>query len=382
MIHVENLTKYYKDLCAVDQISFDIQKGEILGLLGPNGAGKTTTLRMLAGYLRPTSGGIRVKDYSINEDSLEIKKLLGYLPESAPLYHDMLVYDYLDYVANIRELDKKQKLSRIRRLADLCGLNDVMHMPIGELSKGFKQRVGLAHAMMNDPEILVLDELTSGLDPNQIVEIREIIRQIGKEKTIIISTHILSEAEATCDRIIIIDRGRIAADGTAESIKSSDNILFQLSLVGALYSDVRTHLSALPGVEGIRRLTGEGAEELKVQLACSRDNRTEISRKAKEHDWMVVEFTKEKGSLENIFRELTLPDDKDKAANPKPIDQRIDVSFKGSRFAGTLPPGQNHVQVIGQGAAFIGNGHGLLLHNKIFTVGNQRSGRLAVVVNG
>ena len=160
MIQVENLTKYYSNLCAVDQISLDIQKGEILGLLGPNGAGKTTTLRMLTGFLQPTAGKIHVKDYNIEEHSLEIKKILGYLPESAPLYHDMLVYDYLNYVADIREIDKNAKLNRIRQLADLCGINEVMHQPIDELSKGYKQRVGLAHAMMNDPEILILDEPT------------------------------------------------------------------------------------------------------------------------------------------------------------------------------------------------------------------------------
>ena len=161
MIHVENLTKYYKELCAVDRINFDVQKGEILGLLGPNGAGKTTTLRMLTGFLRPTAGSIRVKEFNIEEQALEIKRIMGYLPESAPLYHEMLVYDYLDYIANIREIDPSRKLPRIRQLADLCGLNSVMHQPVSELSKGFKQRVGLAHAMLNDPEILVLDEPTS-----------------------------------------------------------------------------------------------------------------------------------------------------------------------------------------------------------------------------
>ena len=221
MIQVKNLTKYYSDLCAVDQISLDIQQREILGLLGPNGAGKTTTLRMLTGFLQPTSGSIHVKDYSIDEHPLEIKKILGYLPESAPLYHDMLVYDYLNYVADIRGIDKDRKMKRIRKLADLCGINEVMHQPIDVLSKGYKQRVGLAHAMMNDPEILVLDEPTSGLDPNQIVEIRQIIKQIGKEKTIILSTHILSEAEATCDRVVIINRGKIVADGSTESLKQS-----------------------------------------------------------------------------------------------------------------------------------------------------------------
>ena len=199
MIDVENLTKYFDDFCAVDRINLNIQKGEILGLLGPNGAGKTTTLRMLTGYLRPSSGDIRVKEYSIKENPLEIRTILGYLPESAPLYQDMLVYDYLDYVADIRNLPKDKKLQRIRRLADLCGINEVMHRAIIHLSKGYKQRVGLAHAMMNDPEILIFDEPTSGLDPNQIVEIRDIIREIGKAKTIVLSSHILSEVEATCD---------------------------------------------------------------------------------------------------------------------------------------------------------------------------------------
>ena len=228
MIHVENLTKYYNQLCAVDQINFDIQKGEILGLLGPNGAGKTTTLRMLTGYLQPSSGSINIKGLSIDKHVLEIKKLLGYLPESAPLYHDMLVFDYLKYVAAIREIDSEQKLPRIRQLADLCGINEVMSQPIGELSKGYKQRVGLAHAMMNDPEVLIFDEPTSGLDPNQIVEIRKIIKEIGKEKTIILSTHILSEAEATCDRIVIINQGQIVADDSTENLKqsvSSKNIM-------------------------------------------------------------------------------------------------------------------------------------------------------------
>jgi ABC-2 type transport system ATP-binding protein len=169
MIHVEKLTKFYGDLCAVNSIDLDIRKGEILGLLGPNGAGKTTTLRMLTGYLEPSAGSIRVKDLSTVDDMLAIKRLMGYLPESAPLYHNMLVYDYLDYVAGIKGLDGKKKTERISAMASLCGLNGIMHKPVGELSKGLRQRVGLAHAMIDDPEILVLDEPTSALDPNQIV---------------------------------------------------------------------------------------------------------------------------------------------------------------------------------------------------------------------
>ena len=309
MIQVENLTKYFHDFCAVDQISIDIQKGEILGLLGPNGAGKTTTLRMLTGFLQPTAGSIHVKDYSIDENPLEIKKILGYLPESAPLYHDMLVYDYLNYVADIRQIGKGQKPVRIRELGDLCGINNVMHQPIGELSKGYKQRVGLAHAMMNDPEILILDEPTSGLDPNQIVEIRQIIKQIGKEKTIILSTHILSEAEATCDRIVIINRGKIVADGSTASLKKSagDKKFIQLSLQGADFKSVDTALAPIGGITGVQRIE-ESDNELDVRIDClsSVDPRAEIYQVIKQTDWVVLEFHQESQTLETIFRELTL----------------------------------------------------------------------------
>lgn len=219
MISVEELTKYYGDLCAVDHVNFQINKGEILGLLGPNGAGKTTIYRILTGYLQATSGTIKVKDYKIDEDMLEIKRNIGYLPEAAPIYHEMLVYDYLEFIADIRGVAKDSKLAHLKDLADLCSLNEVMHKTIAELSKGYRQRVGIAHALMGDPEILILDEPTSGLDPNQIAETRDIIRRIGKEKTIVFSTHILSEAEATCDRVVIIDEGKIVADATIPDLK-------------------------------------------------------------------------------------------------------------------------------------------------------------------
>jgi ABC-2 type transport system ATP-binding protein len=309
MIHVENLTKFYSDLCAVDQISLNIQKGEILGLLGPNGAGKTTTLRMLTGFMQPTSGTIRVKDYEIDDHGLEIKKIMGYLPESAPLYHDMLVYDYLNFVADIRGIDKAHKLSRIRQLADLCGINEVMHQPIDDLSKGYKQRVGLAHAMMNDPEILVLDEPTSGLDPNQIVEIRQIIKQIGKEKTIIFSTHILSEAEATCDRVVIIDRGKIVADGSTESLKESagDKKYIYLSLQNADYKSVDKALTDVDGVTGINRIEQmDNQLDVRLEFQSSVDPRPIIYQKIKQTDWVLLDFHQRAKSLENIFRELTM----------------------------------------------------------------------------
>jgi ABC-2 type transport system ATP-binding protein len=309
MIQVENLTKYYHDLCAVDAISFEIQKGEILGLLGPNGAGKTTTLRMLTGFLQPSAGGIRVKDYSIEQHPLEIKKILGYLPESAPLYHDMLVYDYLNFVADIRQIEKRRKLDRIRQLGDLCGINNIMHQPIGELSKGYKQRVGLAHAMMNDPEILILDEPTSGLDPNQIVEIRQIIKRIGKEKTIILSTHILSEAEATCDRVVIINKGKIVADDSTANLKESagDKKFIQLSLRNADFKSVDMAFAAIEGVTGVARMDETDHQlDVRIDVRAATDPRAEIYQKIKQTDWVVLDFHQKTQTLETIFRELTM----------------------------------------------------------------------------
>ncbi len=310
MIHVENLTRYYDDFCAVDGINLDVQKGEILGLLGPNGAGKTTTLRMLTGYLQPTAGQIQVKDFTIGPDTLEIKKRIGYLPESAPLYHDMIVYDYLNYVADIRELKNERKLSRIYELAQLCALNSVMHKTIGELSKGFKQRVGLAHALMNDPEILVLDEPTSGLDPNQIVEIREIIRKIGREKTIILSTHILSEAEATCDRIAIIHQGKIVADGSTQSIKQSagrERTIY-ITLDNADFDAVLQKLEVIEGIIRIEELVHPDSNflDIKISVQSDADIRKDIYQVIRQADWLLLEFRQETQTLEHIFRELTL----------------------------------------------------------------------------
>ncbi len=309
MIRVENVTKYYDDLCAVDQISLDIQRGEILGLLGPNGAGKTTTLRMLTGYFLPTSGDVRVKDFSIRENILEIKKLIGYLPESAPLYHSMLVYDYLNYVAHIRGLAHDRRIPRIRQLVDLCGLGNIMHKTIGELSKGLKQRVGLAHAMIADPEILVLDEPTSGLDPNQIVEIREIIRRIGKEKTVILSTHILSEAEATCNRIVIINHGKIVADGSTEALKQSahQQAVIRLGLLNADPDEAKSKLAAITGVKRVEADKADNDGLLTLKLACETalDLRKPVYQTIKATDWVLMEFQQESRSLEMIFRELT-----------------------------------------------------------------------------
>ena len=310
MIRVENLTKYYNLLCAVDHMDLTVEKGEILGLLGPNGAGKSTTLRMLTGYFLPTSGNIQVKEYNIFDHPLEIKRLMGYLPESAPLYHAMLVYDYLSYVANIRGLSGAQKTERIRSLSRLCGLAHIMHRTIGELSKGLKQRVGLAHAMMGDPEILVLDEPTSGLDPNQIVEIRDIIREIGVRKTVILSTHILSEAEATCDRMVIINKGKIVANGSTEVLKKSRGTIGTLfiSLKNASFDAAAQRLSGIDGIQSVARSEETPSDDilpLKVTCACEGDIRDRVYGIIKETDWILTEFRQESKTLETIFQELT-----------------------------------------------------------------------------
>jgi ABC-2 type transport system ATP-binding protein len=312
MIHVQGLTKYYDNFCAVDHIDLDIKGGEIVGLLGPNGAGKTTTLRMLTGYFQPSAGDIRVKDFSIHGDMLAIKRLIGYLPESAPLYKSMLVYDYLDHVARIHGLDGEAKRQRLYELADMCSLREIMHKTIDTLSKGLKQRVGLAHAMMSDPEILILDEPTSGLDPNQIVEIREIIRKIGESKTVILSTHILSEAEATCDRIVIINKGRIIADGSTQELSSRNGHenRVQIGLLNADPAAVRARLMPVSGVREVSAAPADDSSLTRFNVICAStdDIRAELYAAIKSTDWVLVELTRESQNLETIFRQLTRED--------------------------------------------------------------------------
>jgi ABC-2 type transport system ATP-binding protein len=248
------------------------------------------------------------------EHAIQIKSLIGYLPESAPLYHNMLVYDYLEYVAKIKGIDDKEKrYDRFLQLSDLCGLSSIMDKPIANLSKGLKQRVGLAHAMMTDPEILILDEPTSGLDPNQIAEIRDIIKTIGKEKTIIFSTHILSEAEATCDRIVIINDGQVVADDTTASLKQglSKSSLIKLSLKGAPKEDAEALLKSIHSTLDIKIVEPVEKDLVSFEITISDDGskdhdfRTDIYLKIKETNWIIVQLIKESQALEKIFRELT-----------------------------------------------------------------------------
>ncbi len=311
MINVQGLTKYFHDFCAVDHVDFHIQQGEIVGLLGPNGAGKTTTLRILTGYLKPTSGSVKILDFDLMANPLGIKKRLGYLPESIPLYKTMLVYDFLLYVATIHGLVQPQLTDRMNEAVKVCGLRSVMHKPISELSKGFQQRLGLAHVLIHDPEILILDEPTSGLDPNQILEIRGLIREIGKKKTVILSTHILSEAEATCDRMMIIHNGGIVADGTPDSLKYQIDKQgsLNITLEKAQFSEVKSYLENIPGIYEIEKLPTEqnipDSISLRIKGIGDVDMRRSVYAAIKEKDWTLLEMSLEKQSLENIFKDLT-----------------------------------------------------------------------------
>ena len=325
MINISNLTKYYDTNCAVDDISFKINKGEILGLLGPNGAGKTTTMRILTCFLKPTSGTIKVKDIDVLENPLDVKDLIGYLPENAPLYPDMITFDFLKYIASIRGIPNQNRVERIEKLVEICGLEGVMHQSIKELSRGYKQRVGIAHAMMSDPEILVLDEPTAGLDPNQIVQIRSIIKKMGKEKTVILSTHILSEAEATCDRIVIINKGKVVADGTPDTLGAVglQAQVVRLTLDGAKDDEVRELLSGINGVQKVTSDQTNGASTYAV--LCESDLRPAIYGELKSKDWTLLEFGMERQSLEETFRELTLTEESTEEPAEKPSVESEEV---------------------------------------------------------
>ena len=305
MISINNLTKKFGETAAVRDISLEIPSGQILGILGPNGAGKTTTLRMLTGYITPSSGSVVVNGIDARNNFIEVKKHIGYLPESSPIYTDMLVYDYLKFIANIRDINRQYILKKLLELSDLCGIREIMHKPVSTLSKGYKQRVGLALALMGDPDILILDEPTSGLDPNQIAEIRSIIKEIGKKKTIIFSTHILSEAEATCDRVVIMNKGKMVADGTSEMLKNnnSGNKIICITLKYTDPTPVKNIFNKMKDISEIE--LEETTDTLKIKLSTSEDIRANIYALIKKQEWVLLEMIQESESFEHIFKELT-----------------------------------------------------------------------------
>jgi len=304
-IRIENLSKRYGPQTAVDNISFEVKTGEILGFLGPNGAGKSTSMKMITGYLGIGDGDIFINERSVRQGDPEIRKHIGYLPENNPLYHDMPVMDYLEFCASLQGVDMKTIAARISNMIRICGLNAEKHKKIGELSKGYRQRVGLAQAMIHDPEILILDEPTTGLDPNQIVEIRQLIRQLGKAKTVILSTHILPEVEATCDRILIINKGKIVADGTAESLRkqASGRELIKVRIEEANGHDILKSLQALPSAE---QVTTIDAERFEIQSKIGESAKREVFKLCVEKGWLLSELIPIETRLEDIFRNLTM----------------------------------------------------------------------------
>ncbi len=306
-IRIENLTKKYGYQKAVDNISFKVNTGEIVGFLGPNGAGKTTTMKIITSYLNCEEGDVLIGGKSVRNHADEIKKYIGYLPESNPLYNDMPVIDYLEFCGTLQGIEKPYIPGRVREMVKVCGLNSEKHKKIGELSKGFRQRVGLAQAMIHDPQILILDEPTTGLDPNQIVEIRRLIRELGKEKTVILSTHILSEVEATCDRILIINKGIIVADGTAENLRkqAKGHEILRVTIEDGDGDAVKRQLSAISTVETID-FADRSRNRFEIQSTPGSSSKRQIFEACVRNGWVLTEMTASETKLEDIFRELTL----------------------------------------------------------------------------
>lgn len=306
-IRIENLSKRYGIQTAVDNISFEVKTGEIVGFLGPNGAGKSTSMKMITGYLGIGGGDIYLDDKSVRDHGDSLKRHIGYLPENNPLYLDMPVIDYLEFCAALQGVSKDRIPARIRRMVADCGLNAEKHKKIGELSKGYRQRVGLAQAMIHDPAILILDEPTTGLDPNQIVEIRKLIRDLGEEKTVILSTHILPEVEATCDRILIINQGKIVADGTASTLRqqASGTEVIKVRIEEATAADVMPALSALSCVSKVEPVDG-ASDRYEVHGLAGQAAARHIYTTCVEKQWILTELTPTEVRLEDIFRHLTL----------------------------------------------------------------------------
>ena len=298
-VKVIGLTKQFGQQTAVNQLSFDAHPGEILGFLGPNGAGKTTTMKMLCCYTSPTNGTATICDYDINDSPLAVRKNIGYLPEHNPLYEDMYVKEYLQFVASIHKLDNKTQ--RIAEVTDLTGLGDEQNKIIGTLSKGYRQRVGLAQAIIHDPAVLILDEPTSGLDMNQLIDIRSLIKQLGKEKTVIFSSHIMQEVQALCDRVVIINHGHLVAN---ESIDNLGRRLSGSQLVYVKFEHYSSKLSIFNSIKGLNDVTFDGEHHV-FSSNTDVDIRREIFQHAVANQLVIIEMRKEAASMEDIFRKLT-----------------------------------------------------------------------------
>jgi ABC-2 type transport system ATP-binding protein len=298
-VKVENLTKFFGEQKAVADVSFEAKRGEVLGFLGPNGAGKSTTMKIICCFIPPSSGRVSVCGLDALEDSIEVRRRIGYLPENNPLYKEMYVREYLAFVAGVHRISRPRQ--RIDEMIERTGLSRECHKLIGSLSKGYRQRVGLAQAMLHDPEVLILDEPTSGLDPNQLVEIRNLIRQLGREKTVIFSTHIMQEVEAICDRVAIINRGQLVANDSIERLQ--ERVRGEQAVTVEFGQAVRADL--LAKIPGVKRVEPFGKNRWRLTTTTNRDIREEVSHFAAENKLTLLELHREVSTVEDVFQMLT-----------------------------------------------------------------------------
>jgi len=309
MIKVENLTKRYAGVTAINNLNFEVEKGEIVGFLGPNGAGKSTTMKILTSYLPATSGRVTIAGYDVFEQSIEARRHLGYLPENTPLYTDMRVGEYLRYRANLKGVPGRKVKQSVGDVVEICNLRDVEHKLIGALSKGYRQRVGLADALVHDPDLLILDEPTIGLDPNQIRQVRELIKNLGGKRTVLISTHILPEVEMMCSRVIVIHKGKIRASDTAENLLKNQRTAGSMRLEAKVGTDpAATELQKVPGVREVMVEPDGEYSVFQLRLEANADPSEEIMRLATSRHWTVREITRRRPTLEDVFVELTHSD--------------------------------------------------------------------------
>jgi len=322
VIEVQGLTKRYGRTTAVEDLNFSVRKGEILGFLGPNGAGKTTTMRVLTCYLPPTLGKITVAGYDVMEQPLEVKKRVGYLPETPPLYTDMRVREMLGFAARIKGVPRRQVKQRVEAVAEKTAITDVQHKIVGHLSKGYRQRVGLAAALIHEPEVLVLDEPTAGLDPKQIIETRKLIQSLAGNHTIILSTHILPEASNTCNRIMIINHGKLVAEDTPENLTARlQGFETMKLLVEGPSEQIQETLQRVDGVHQVKQMPAHnGRVEFSVETVPGRDARKELARAVVESGWGLLELRPIGMSLEEIFLKLTTKEETEPAEGASPLE--------------------------------------------------------------
>jgi len=308
LIKVENLSKNYGSVQAVKSISFQLKDGQVVGFLGANGAGKSTTLKIMTGYISPSSGNVFYGEKNIQDDTSEIQKDIGYLPELNPLYSEMIVHDYLKFISEVRGISENDFKNAFQKVVEECSLNAVAHRTIANCSKGYKQRIGLAAALIHDPKILILDEPVTGLDPNQIIEIRELIKKLGKEKIVLMSSHILQEIQATVDRIIIINEGSIVADGSSEELlndSAKGKADLKLEVSNADENDIRDMKATIPSID-IKNISKEDSfTRINIEFPSNGDPREDIFKYAVDKNWVILEMVTSKQNLEDIFRKLT-----------------------------------------------------------------------------